>query len=45
MELLKENIAKSAVEIIDTIIDGVTRFSRDAPQTDDMTLMIIKRTG
>ncbi len=45
MELLKENIAKSAVEMIDTIIDGVTRFSRDAPQTDDMTLMIIKRIG
>jgi sigma-B regulation protein RsbU (phosphoserine phosphatase) len=43
--LLENNREKSAREIIDIIIDGVTGFSGEAPQTDDMTLMVLKRLG
>ena len=45
VSLLEKNQQKSAREIIDIIIDGVTGFSGEAPQTDDMTLMVLKRLG
>ncbi len=31
--------------LLDRIHEEVTKFCGDAPQTDDMTIMIVKRSG
>ena len=36
---------KSAVEIRDGILDDVHNFVGNAPQFDDITLMVLSRTG
>ncbi|MBA4311384.1 MAG: hypothetical protein C0417_02025 [Chlorobiaceae bacterium] len=42
-ELLQSNRSESAEKIIDLIIEGVKKFAGATPQSDDITLVIIKR--
>lgn len=42
-ELIRRNSAESAERIARSIIGEVTKFCRDAPRTDDITLVVIKR--
>jgi len=42
--LLREEAGASAERILHRIVDEVTAFAAGAPQNDDMTLLIIKRT-
>ncbi len=41
--LLKEHAGASADVLIDTVIDDLIRFRASAAQTDDVTLLVIKR--
>lgn len=41
--LLKEHAGASADVLIDTVIDNLVRFRASAAQTDDVTLLVIKR--
>ena len=41
--LLKEHAGASADALIDTVIDDLVRFRASAAQTDDVTLLVIKR--
>ena len=41
--LLKEHAGASADVLIDTVIDDLVRFRASAAQTDDVTLLVIKR--
>jgi len=41
--LLKEHAGASADGLIDTVIDNLVRFRASAAQTDDVTLLVIKR--
>ena len=41
--LLKEHASASADGLIDTVIDDLVRFRASAAQTDDVTLLVIKR--
>jgi len=41
--LIKKNIALSSGEIIEKIIEAVYEHSRDVPQSDDITIVVIKR--
>jgi len=36
---------QSCVELIQTIYEDVLRFGQDTPQLDDLTAILIKRTG
>jgi serine phosphatase RsbU (regulator of sigma subunit) len=40
---LKANRERAASEIVDTVIAAIDAFVGDAPQFDDITLMIMKR--
>ena len=42
-ELIRRNAGESAERIARTIIGEVTKFCRDAPRTDDITLVVLKR--
>jgi len=42
--LLKDNITKTSSEIIEKIIEAVRGHSRYMPQSDDITVVVIKRT-
>jgi len=42
-EVVKKNQQRSAKELIDTIINSVEQHTGDFPQSDDMTLLVIKR--
>lgn len=42
-ELIRRNAGESAERIARSIIGEVTKFCRDAPRTDDITLVVIKR--
>jgi sigma-B regulation protein RsbU (phosphoserine phosphatase) len=41
--VLKANRERAASEIVDTVIAAIDAFVGDAPQFDDITLMIMKR--
>jgi len=41
--LLKEHAGASADGLIDTVVDDLVRFRASAAQTDDVTLLVIKR--
>ncbi|MCK4836932.1 MAG: PP2C family protein-serine/threonine phosphatase, partial [Candidatus Aminicenantes bacterium] len=41
--IIEKNQHQSSRDLIETIISAVTEYTGDSPQTDDMTLMIIKR--
>lgn len=43
-ELLKQQRAHAAEAIVNSVTDGVSRFSSGAPQADDITLIVAKRT-
>ena len=43
IKTVKKCKTKSASEIMDDIIESVSKFTKGAPQADDITLMIIKR--
>ena len=43
IKIIKKCKTKSASEIMDDIIESVSKFTKGAPQADDITLMIIKR--
>ncbi|WP_027178519.1 SpoIIE family protein phosphatase [Maridesulfovibrio bastinii] len=42
LETIRENAQLSAQEIQEAIISAVTRFKKDVPQEDDITLVVIK---
>jgi len=42
VELISENRAKSAQELIEILFNTVKGFSKDVPQHDDMTVVVIK---
>lgn len=43
-QLVREIREEPAAKIIDRIIAEIEAFRRDAPQTDDMTLIVVKKT-
>ena len=43
--VLKAHREQPAQEIVDFVIQELDRFVGDAPQFDDITLMVIKRTN
>ena len=43
IELVKENAARSASEIREAILTAVTDHAAGVPQSDDITLVVIKR--
>lgn len=43
-ELLKQQRAHAAEVIVNSVTEGVSRFSSGAPQADDITLIVAKRT-
>jgi sigma-B regulation protein RsbU (phosphoserine phosphatase) len=42
-ETLRGNTGKSAQAVLDAVLDSVHTFAQDAPQADDLTLLILKR--
>jgi phosphoserine phosphatase len=44
VELIRAEAGASAERILHRIVDEVTAFAAGAPQNDDMTLLIVKRT-
>ncbi|MCF7803732.1 MAG: SpoIIE family protein phosphatase [Candidatus Marinimicrobia bacterium] len=42
-EALKKHHTKSAEELIEVVIESIQKFVGDAPQLDDMTLLVIRR--
>jgi sigma-B regulation protein RsbU (phosphoserine phosphatase) len=42
-EVVKKNLNQSAKGLVETIIDSVEQHTGDFPQSDDMTLLVIKR--
>lgn len=45
LEVVRSNAAGSADEIAGAIVDLYNRFTADAEQSDDVTFIVIKRTG
>lgn len=45
VEVCRQNLDKSARLIQSSILKAVVEFTRDQPQSDDITLVVIKRTG
>jgi sigma-B regulation protein RsbU (phosphoserine phosphatase) len=43
-DLVRENAAKSAREIVEAIFEAADRFRAGAPQLDDMTMLVIRKT-
>ena len=41
--VIEENRHQSAQKLLSAIVDAVERYSRNKPQTDDITLVVIKR--
>ena len=44
IEVLKANLARKASEIVDSVLLAVDTFREEEPFSDDMTLMILRRT-
>ncbi|MCO5246635.1 MAG: SpoIIE family protein phosphatase [Anaerolineae bacterium] len=45
IEVVKSTAAGSASEIANAIVDAYNRFTADSEQSDDVTFVVIKRTG
>jgi len=45
IDVLKANSGRSAAEIQAAVLAAIAYHTRQAPQSDDITLVIIKRTG
>jgi sigma-B regulation protein RsbU (phosphoserine phosphatase) len=45
IDVLKANAGRSAAEIQAAVLAAIAQHTRQAPQSDDITLVIIKRTG
>ena len=45
IDVMREHAAEPAEAIVDDVFKAIDRFAGDAPQFDDITLMIVKRTG
>ena len=43
IDVLREHAAKPAESIVDAVFEAIDRFAGDAPQFDDITLMVVKR--
>ena len=43
LDVAKANLEAGPNEIINYLIDAVKKHAADAPQSDDMTLLVIKR--
>lgn len=43
--LLREYAGRSAAEIVDDIVKSVLTFTAEAPQADDITLLVLRRCG
>ena len=43
IELIKSNKDKSSEELIELIFSEVNNFSKGQPQSDDMTIVILKK--
>jgi serine phosphatase RsbU (regulator of sigma subunit) len=41
-DLVRRNASAGAGQLLDTLLYAVTRFQKDQPPTDDITLAIIK---
>ena len=41
-KVVAENANKTSREIFDAVVDAVTTFRAGAPQTDDITLVVVK---
>jgi sigma-B regulation protein RsbU (phosphoserine phosphatase) len=41
-DIIRRNSAAGARELLDTLIDAVTRFQKGRQRTDDITLVIVK---
>ena len=44
LKLIKESIKSSAETLIDKVFDAVKIFVKDVPQSDDITIVVIKKT-
>ena len=44
-EIIRTHADRSASEICEAVIDALVDFRKGAPQTDDVTLVVIKQTG
>ncbi|MBN1137438.1 MAG: GAF domain-containing protein [Anaerolineae bacterium] len=44
IEVVQEHRDQSAVQLVETISDAIGAFTGDAPQFDDLTLLVAKRT-
>jgi len=44
-EVLKNILMESAEQIIDAVIGSVKKFTGSTPQSDDVTIVVVKRTG
>jgi sigma-B regulation protein RsbU (phosphoserine phosphatase) len=44
LDIIKQSLSASPKEISDKIIEAVQNHAGNAPQADDMTLVVIKRT-
>jgi sigma-B regulation protein RsbU (phosphoserine phosphatase) len=45
MKIVQGNMSKSPNGIIETVFDEVVQFSSNSPQSDDRTLVVLKRLG
>ena len=45
VEVLQKVKGQSAIEIIDAVIAGARAHAGKHPQSDDMTLLVVRRTG
>lgn len=43
LELLRNNINKHPAEILESIFNGITEFSVNSPQSDDRTVVVLKK--
>jgi sigma-B regulation protein RsbU (phosphoserine phosphatase) len=44
-EVIRSCMDETAEEIIDRVVDEVRRFAGEMPQTDDLTLIVMKRAA
>jgi serine phosphatase RsbU (regulator of sigma subunit) len=42
---MKRHQGEPAAAIVDRVFDAIDSFAGDTPQFDDITLMIVRRTG
>ena len=45
MEIVQDNMPKGPDGVIETVFDKVVQFSSNSPQSDDRTLVVLRRSG